>query len=75
MLEDDLDGNVEAFDAAAVAHYTSIVSDRESIGRPIVMADAQIAAICRKLGATLATRNVKDFEATGVEVVDPWSVG
>jgi predicted nucleic acid-binding protein len=34
--------------------------------------DAQIAAICRELGAVLATRNIKDFEETGVELVDPW---
>jgi predicted nucleic acid-binding protein len=24
------------------------------------------------LGAVLATRNIKDFEETGVELVDPW---
>lgn len=34
--------------------------------------DAQIAAICRELGAVLATRNIKDFEETGVDLVDPW---
>jgi predicted nucleic acid-binding protein len=35
----------------------------------------QIAAICRRHGAAPATRNVKDFEDTGVEVVDPWGEG
>ena len=35
-------------------------------------ADAQIAAICRSTGSRLATRNVKDFADTGVEVVNPW---
>ena len=35
----------------------------------------QIAAICRELGAVLATRNIKDFEETGVELVDPWQAG
>lgn len=24
-------------------------------------------------GATLATRNVRDFEAIGIDVVDPWT--
>ena len=38
----------------------------------IEVPDAQIAAICRELGAALATRNIKDFEETGVELVDPW---
>jgi len=29
-------------------------------------------AICRAHGAALATRNIKDFPETGVEVIDPW---
>jgi predicted nucleic acid-binding protein len=73
MLADDLHGRVEPFDAAAAAHYAAIVSGREKIGRPITMADAQMASICRKLGAVLATRNARDFEETGIDVADPWS--
>jgi predicted nucleic acid-binding protein len=72
MLDDDLRGRVEPFDAAAAAHYATIVSGREKIGRPISVADAQIAAICRKLQTTLATRNTPDFEHTGIELVDPF---
>ncbi|MGH2469983.1 MAG: hypothetical protein ACRDGF_07905 [Chloroflexota bacterium] len=34
--------------------------------------DAQIAAICRARGAALATRNVANFDGTGVEIIDPW---
>jgi predicted nucleic acid-binding protein len=45
------------------------------IGRPIGVADAQIAAICRDSGATLATRNTPDFEETGVKLIDPWKLG
>lgn len=37
------------------------------------VADAQIAAICLVNDATCATRNVKDFAHTGVELVDPWA--
>ena len=40
---------------------------------PIDGFDAQIAAICRTQGASLATRNVKDFRHTGVRVIDPWN--
>jgi toxin FitB len=72
MLDDDLRGRVEPFDATAAAHYAAIVSGRENGGRPISLADAQIASICRKLRATLATRNTRDFEGTGIEVIDPW---
>ena len=74
MLDDDLRGRIEAFDAAAAAHYPVIVVGREKAGRPIGAADAQIASICRKLQATLATRNTDDFTGTGIELVDPWRV-
>jgi predicted nucleic acid-binding protein len=72
LLEEDLDGRVEPFDATAAGHYADLVSQREQAGRPIGAADAQIAAICRKLGATLATRNSSDFEDTGIDLLDPW---
>jgi toxin FitB len=72
ILDDDLAGRVEPFDAPAAAYYAAIVSARERAGRPISTADAQIAAICRKLRAVLATRNARDFEHTGIELVDPW---
>jgi len=35
-------------------------------------ADALIAATALAHGMTIVTRNVKDFEGTGVIVVDPW---
>lgn len=60
------------FDAAAAAEYAGIVSHRDRVGTPIDGFDAQIAAICRTRDATLATRNVKDFEDTGIDVIDPW---
>jgi predicted nucleic acid-binding protein len=72
LIEDDLAGRVEPFDAASAAHYAELVSDRERAGRPIGLADGQIAAICRNLGATLATRNTSDFESTGIDLIDPW---
>lgn len=72
LIEDDLQGRVAPFDLAAARHYAIVVSDREKAGRPIAIADAQIAAICRNLRATLATRNTKDFSGTGVDLVNPW---
>ncbi|MFP5020330.1 type II toxin-antitoxin system VapC family toxin [Pseudonocardia phyllosphaerae] len=60
------------FDARAAGQYAGIVSGREQSGRPMTMADAQIAAICVSREATLATRNTGDFEDTGVRVINPW---
>ena len=44
-----------------------------SAGRTVLPADCQIAAIARSRGMAVATRNVRDFEDTGVDVVDPWA--
>lgn len=63
---------VLAFDAAAAALYGDIAAARERAGYPVDALDAQIAAICRSCGATLTTRNTKDFVATGIELLDPW---
>ncbi len=60
------------FDAAAAAHYPLIVTRRDRAGLPIDGFDAQIASICRVHDAVLATRNVKDFHDTGIDVIDPW---
>lgn len=72
LIHSDFEGRVEPFDATAASHYATVVSERAKLGRPIGAADAQIAAICRARAAMLATRNIKDFEETGVELVNPW---
>lgn len=54
-------------------HYAELVGDRDRNGRPISVSDRQIAAICRCHGAALATRHVRDFDATGIAVRDPWT--
>ena len=62
------------FDSAAAKAYAEIASGRRRVGRPIGEADCQIAAISRSRDAVLVTRNLRDFEGTGVELVDPWTV-
>jgi predicted nucleic acid-binding protein len=75
ILAEDFYGRILPFDERASARYADIVTGRERIGRPIGVADAQIAAICRDSRATLATRNLPDFEETGIELIDPWKLG
>ncbi len=74
LLTEDFAGRVLPFDGAAAVHYAELVAARERDGRPVSVADGQIAAICRHHGATLATRNVRDFDAAGLELLDPWAV-
>jgi len=66
-------GHVLPFDHDAAPHYAALMAHRRELGRPIATADAMIAAIALANGCKLATRNVTDFEDTGVEVVDPFS--
>jgi toxin FitB len=61
-------------DTVVAEHYAVIASTRERAGRPIEGFDALIAAICRSHGAALATRNVPDFDGTGIELIDPWAL-
>ncbi|MFJ2538660.1 MULTISPECIES: type II toxin-antitoxin system VapC family toxin [unclassified Pseudomonas] len=72
MFEEDFAGRILPFDAHAAIECATLVADCEAKGRAVSMADAQIAAICRAHGASIATRNVKDFESSGVEIIDPW---
>jgi toxin FitB len=74
LVRDDFAGRVLPFDTAAAEHYADLVAERERRGRPVSNADGQIAAICSHHGATLATRNVRDFDTTGIGVLDPWTV-
>ena len=61
------------FDSAAARAYAEIAAGRRSAGRPIAPADCQIASIARSRGMAVITRNVRDFEGIGIEVVDPWT--
>lgn len=65
--------SVFAFDDVAAEQFADILVAREAAGLPISTADAQIAAICRVRRATCATRNLKDFAHTGIELLDPWT--
>lgn len=72
LLQETFDDLVIPFAVDCTPAYARIVSSRKAAGRPITVADAQIAAICLTRGATLATRNTKDFDGIELRVVDPW---
>ena len=74
MLEQDFAGRILPFDLEAAVIYAELAAGCEAKGRPVEMADAQIAAICLAQGAKLATRNLKHFEGLGLVLVNPWGV-
>ncbi len=73
VFDRDFRDRVLPFDDDAAAHYAPISAARERLGRRIAQFDAQIAAIARLRGASLATRNVVDFRDCGIDIIDPWS--
>jgi predicted nucleic acid-binding protein len=69
----DLDGRILPFDEDAAQAYSKIAATRRLQGRPISYFDAQIAAIAICRGASLATRNIADFEGCNLRLIDPWA--
>jgi predicted nucleic acid-binding protein len=72
MFAEDLGGRILPFGSESSRPYAEIAAARRRAGRPISHFDAQIAAIARANGATVATRNTDDFAGCGVEIIDPW---
>ena len=66
-------GRILVFDSDAANIYAEIFAQRYASGRPISQADCQIAAIARSREASIATRNVADFEGVEIDLVNPWS--
>jgi hypothetical protein len=73
MIEQDFSGRILPFDNSAAKAYAEIAAQRRAAGRPIAEADCQIAAIARATGAPVATRNTKDFDGCGIELINPWT--
>jgi len=61
-----------AFDEASAFGYGDIMATARAQGRRMNIADGQIAAICKTHHMSLATRNTRDFETTGISLINPW---
>lgn len=66
------DGRILPFDEPAARIFANLMAGRDAMGRPMSLPDAMIAAIARAHDASLATRNVRDFEHCGIALIDPW---
>jgi toxin FitB len=72
FFDADFADQVLSFDSDAADMHADIAASRRTAGNPIRQFDAMIVAMADSRGASLATRNVKDFEDCGVEVINPW---
>jgi toxin FitB len=73
LLAEDLNGRVQAFDQIAADAAGTIAAGRKRAGRMVEVRDVQIAGIAASRHATVATRNVRHFDGTGIELIDPWN--
>ena len=61
------------WDGAVSRRWARLVVQLKRKGRSLPLLDSMIAATALEHGLTVATRNVRDFEQTGVRVVDPFA--
>ena len=52
--------------------YGKLMAEMRKSGTPLPQMDGLIAAQALANGLTVATRNIKDFQRTGVALVNPW---
>lgn len=62
-----------AFDAAAAHVFGTLVARRKLEKQETKLLDIQLAAQALSRDCPVATRNTRDFEWTGVRLIDPWT--
>jgi predicted nucleic acid-binding protein len=66
---------VAPFDADAAQHASSLMASRKTRGHPRELRDTMIAGIVLSHRATLATRNIRDFDDITATLINPWIAG
>jgi predicted nucleic acid-binding protein len=72
MLTELLERRIASFDSAAAEAAADLMAAQQKKGLPGELRDTMIAGIALATHATLATRNVKQFEDLACPVVNPW---
>jgi toxin FitB len=63
---------VQDFDTRSARAAAQLIEAARRQGRVLQEGDAQIAGIAAAYGLVLATRNIRDFEGLGLQLVNPW---
>jgi predicted nucleic acid-binding protein len=75
-LNDDLltrfQGKIIPLDTEILLAWGTLTAHLETAGQKMPVIDSLIAATVLAHGLTLVTRNVDDFEAAGVVIINPW---
>ena len=73
FVDEAFAGRLLAFDKAAADACGVVSAAREAQGLHAETVDMMIAAMATTAQATLATRNVSDFDGCGITLINPWS--
>lgn len=69
------DGRILTFDEPAARRYAGLALGARAAGRGFPTPDGYIAAIAASRQFAVASRDTSPFEAVGLKVIDPWTVG
>ena len=66
--------SILGIDAEVARIWGVMTADLQKRGITLPISDGLIAATAKRRGLALMTRNVSDFENTGVEIINPWKL-
>ncbi len=72
FFDDDMTGKILPFDQSCSEAYEDVAVSRRRRGLALGQFDGLIAATAKAHGATLATRNLADFDDLDLDLVNPW---
>ena len=72
-IKKDFPERIMEFKADAALKTAELMASLKKTGYNGDIRDLQIAGIALATGAHLATRNIKDFQQTGIPLINPWN--
>lgn len=71
-LSDRFRGRLVPIDVDVMLAWGELTVGLERAGKTMPAIDSIIAAVAIRHALRLVTRNVKDFDVAGIEIIDPW---
>lgn len=66
------EGRILSIDDSIAERWGVLAGECQLKGRPLKMADGLIAATALEHGLTVVTRNTRDFEGLGIDILNLW---
>jgi predicted nucleic acid-binding protein len=73
-LEQSFEDRVLPYDKNVAKFWVQMVVDAEKKGKTIPAFDSIIAATAKAHACSVVTRNARDFNNAGVDVINPWEL-